>query len=396
MKVRKSVLLTDPQETHAIIRVETIYDDVTGNGMLQEYGELVASDTFGRSWFRRSTDGGRNWSDPEVAFTPQETDAGVVRQGEAALLLDRRKNVVVRFFNHHLYPGGRHTREVTGLTTIHYQVSEDQGKTFQESKQIIVKGGTPEKWVKGVEYGKNSTMISFSAPLVDSRGRILLPCHRFKLVPESVNTYQIPIEAGCLIGNWSEDGEIEWEFGDVVHPDFKRTARGLFEPAIAELEDGRLFMICRGSNARMDPDVPGYKWKTFSEDGGYTWQTPERLKYDDDGLFFSPSTGSRLIRHSRNGKLYWIGNIVPENPGGNWPRYPLQIAEVDEQRLALIRESVVEIDTRNPEDSERLQLSNFRVYEDFDTGEIVVVLARLYEKSDEVAYSPAYQYRITV
>lgn len=396
MKVRKSVLIADPEEKHAIFRVETIYDRANGSGLLQEYGELEASDTFGRNWARRSADGGRSWSDPKVVFTPEKTEAGVLREGEAALLLDGKRNCVVRFFNYHLYPGGRHTREVTGLTKIYYQISLDQGDTYQEAKQIIVKGGTPEKWVSGVEYGKNSMMISFCTPLVDSRGRILLPCHRFKLMPESVGTYEIPIEAGCLIGNWSEDGDIEWEFGDVIHPDLTQTARGLFEPAIAELTDGRLLMICRGSNARMDPSVPGYKWKSLSEDGGYTWQTPQPWSYEEGELFFSPSTGSRLIRHSRNGKLYWVGNIVPENPGGNWPRYPLQIAEVDEKRLSLIRSSVVQIDTRNPEDSEKLQLSNFRVYEDRDTGEIVVTLARLYEKSNEDAYSPAWQYRIEV
>lgn len=396
MNIHKTILIADPKKTNAIFRVETIYDHSQGDGLLQEYGELVASDTFGSNWFRRSKDGGRSWSEPEITFVPEQTDAGVLRQGEAALLLDVNTNRIVRFYNDHLYPGGRHTREVTGFTKIYYQVSVDRGQTFAESRQIVVKGATPERWVSGVEYGKNSMMISFCAPFVDSRGRVLLPCHRFKLVPESVGTYQIPIEAGCLLGNWKSDTEIEWEFGEVIQPDLALSPRGLFEPAIAELQDGRLLAVCRGSNARMEVPAPGRKWKSLSSDGGYTWSKPEPLSYEQGELFFSPSTGSRLIRHSRNGKLYWIGNIVPENPNGNWPRVPLQIALVDEEKQALIKDSVVLIDTRKPEDSEALQLSNFRVYEDRATGEIVVTLARLYEKSAEKSYSPAWQYRITV
>lgn len=118
------------------------------------------------------------------------------------------------------------------------------------------------------------------------------------------------------------------------------------------------------------------------------------LGYDTGELFYSPATCSRFIRSSRNGILYWIGNIVPENPDGNGPRYPLVIAEVNEEKIALRKETVFTIDTRHPEETHRVQLSNFHVYEDRMTGELVLHLARIFEHSETSLASPAYEYRI--
>jgi hypothetical protein len=55
-----------------------------------------------------------------------------------------------------------------------------------------------------------------------------------------------------------------------------------------------------------------------------------------------------MLRDSITGKLCWFGNICPEPPNGNWPRYPLIIAEVDENKAALKRSTVTAIDDRNP------------------------------------------------
>jgi hypothetical protein len=201
-------------------------------------------------------------------------------------------------------------------------------------------------------------------------------------------------EAGCLIGRWVGP-EIEWELGEMVCLPAHVSSRGLCEPAIAELADGSLLMICRASNAGLR-DAPGYKWWSVSRDSGHTWSVPAPLTYADGQSFFSPATGCRLIRRSKNGKLYWIGNIVPSNPDGNRPRYPLQIAVVDEQKPALIAETVRVIEDRQERDSPAVQFSNFRIYEDCETGEFVLTMARFQEKSEDDLNSPAYQYRIPV
>jgi hypothetical protein len=158
-------------------------------------------------------------------------------------------------------------------------------------------------------------------------------------------------------------------------------------------------MVCRGSNSTI-PHVPGRKWRAISRDGGRIWSAPAPFTYKDGEAFFSPATGSRLIRSSRTGKLYWIGNITPSNPDGNRPRYPLQIAEVDEAAKALRRQSVHIIEDRQPEDSPLVQFSNFRVYEDRETGDLVLILARIQERQRDERKtdftSPAYEYRIEV
>jgi len=154
-------------------------------------------------------------------------------------------------------------------------------------------------------------------------------------------------------------------------------------------------MVCRASNRNIW-DQPAYKWKGVSTDGGHTWSEPEPLRYDTGGHFFSPATGSRLIRSSENGKLYWIGNIVPDNPRAGLPRHPLQIAETDEKTHCLIEDSVRVIERRRNGDSALVQFSNFRIYEDRETHEFVLTMPRIRERSETDVTSPAYEYRFNV
>lgn len=200
--------------------------------------------------------------------------------------------------------------------------------------------------------------------------------------------------AGCFIGEWKND-DLEWDLSELVEIDTSISSRGLCEPAIAELSDGSFLMIMRGSNDGI-PHKPGYKWYSVSKDGGYTWSEPQPLKYDTGENFFSPATGSRLIRHSKNKNLYWIGNIVKDNPEGNRPRYPLQICKVDEDKKAIIKDSVEIIEDRRETDSPFVQFSNFRVYEDRETGEFVLIMARIQERSERDLTSPACEYRIEI
>ena len=92
--------------------------------------------------------------------------------------------------------------------------------------------------------------------------------------------------------------------------------------------------------------------------------------------FLSPSSCSSFIRNSTAGKVYWIGNISRVAPSGNSPRYPLIIAELDEEKLGLRRQRVTFIDDRAADDPPELQLSNFSLVEDTATGHIVLTMDR--------------------
>jgi hypothetical protein len=390
--VAKTVHIPAPDAKTSIIRIDSTYVG-HGDALLQDFVTLVASDTFGAFYQRRSEDNGRTWMEPTLLFSPTKTTGGTERRGEGAFIFDEGKGRVIRIYNHHIYPRDTYTREVMGTTTIRYEISTDEGKTFAPPQQLIVKGGTKSQWAPGVTYGKNCMMISFSEPFIDRKGRIVLPAQRFQIVPESVSPFRTPLEAACLIGEWIPGGDIGWTIGNTVTIDLALSSRGIFEPAVAELPDGALVMICRGSNANLG-DVPGRKWLSRSMDGARTWSKPTPLGFEDGTLFHSPSTGSRLIRSAKTGKLHWIGNISPVNPLGNSPRHPLQIAEFDERRLCLLRNTVRVIDQRTESDTENLQLSNFRVYEDRRSGEFVLTMARLSEGTPPKSASPAYEYRI--
>jgi len=135
--------------------------------------------------------------------------------------------------------------------------------------------------------------------------------------------------------------------------------------------------VARGSNQNRS-DFPGRKWYAESKDYCRTWTKPVPWKFDDGEVFFSPAALGSLIRSRKNGKLYWIGNISAENPDGNYPRFPLVIGEVDEESHLLKKETLLAIDTRNPEyDSTKMQLSNFRTVEDLKTGRLLISLTRM-------------------
>jgi hypothetical protein len=391
VKVKKKVLIeTEPGMG---IWTNTSYCRKSGVGLLQVFGQSVASDTAGKVFKRTSKDNGRSWSSPTLLFEPQRTDEGVIRWGENAFLLDAEKDALVFFHNHHIYPETNFTGDVERFTKIFYGISWNGREDFGDLKQLIQDGYGPGDWAKGITFGENNAAVSFCTPVKTSEGKVVLPVQKCPIDSDYTNPWLIKWQAGCFLGEW-KGRELKWDLSEIVEIDPQLSSRGLCEPAIAELRDGSLLMICRGSNHTM-PSVPGYKWFAISRDGGHGWTRVSPFRYDDGCNFFSPATGSILIRSVRNGRLYWFGNIVPENPDGNRPRYPLQMAEVDEDKIGVRRDSVVVIDDRRQTNSSLVQLSNFKVHQDRETGEFVLEMTRYQEKGEELT-SPAYEYRIDI
>jgi len=172
----------------------------------------------------------------------------------------------------------------------------------------------------------------------------------------------------------------------------------MVEPTIAPLAARRLMMVMRGSNDAK-PHLPGYKWVSFSEDGGQRWTPPEPWADETGRPYFSPSSCSQLVPHS-SGRLFWLGNLCETNPRGNGPRYPMMIGEVDPVRGCLRRDSLAAVDQRAPDESERLFLSNFHAREDRETGEIRLCMWRPFARQVEGQpldwTTPLYGYRIGV
>lgn len=181
-----------------------------------------------------------------------------------------------------------------------------------------------------------------------------------------------------------------------------RSSRGIDEPVLAELKSGRLLLIMRGSNTekktwntRIEKGAPSFKWYSWSDDGGKTFMPAEPWHFDDGEVVYSSATLSNFIRSVKTGKLYWIGNITPHTAYSNYPRYPLQIVEVDEQTGAAKKESLTVIDTRHEGETEFVQLSNFHVLEDRETGNLELTLFKYCQfDAKEAFYGESWQYEI--
>ena len=166
------------------------------------------------------------------------------------------------------------------------------------------------------------------------------------------------LTAGGIVLIRRDPASGEWTASTEQYIDPALSSRGLLEPDVALLRDGTLLIVARGSNTET---TPGYKWFALSTDGGRTLTPVEAFRYADSSPFYSPSSIHRMIRSSVNGRLYWVANIVAAPPAGNGPRYPLYIAEIDEDEMAVKKESLVVVDDRGEDEPDALQLSNFGV-----------------------------------
>jgi hypothetical protein len=341
---------------------------------------------------RWSHDNGRKWSGfepmPDVVTHPQ----GVrVFWGRGPQLYDPVGKVTVSIWLHQPHLRGRHHNHCF------VRVSHDEGRTWGEPALLRYEAGDafdPDNPFRESFLAHNQAY--FGSNILPHTGGTLIHCVAHANAPGDPENDERPWRMGslCFVGKWSgESGGYQWTAGRRVEISPGVSSRGLMEPAIAELDDGRVLVIWRGSDT---PSTPGRKWFSVSTDGGLTLGRVQELKYDDGTQFYSPSSIHRMIRHTVTGKLYWVGNISAVPPRGNSPRYPLVIAEVDERIPALKRSTVTAIDDRRPGESERLQLSNFSLLENRETHALEVYLTRIGADPEDFWGADAYKYTLTL
>lgn len=267
-----------------------------------------------------------------------------------------------------------------------YRISDNGGKTFSELKQVIIEGYTRMNPITNVQIGRNGFNVDFTRPIVRAtNGEIMIPVglHPWDEVNgkiyRPVNDAGLFQDAGVLIANWLPNGkDVKWKFGEWLRIDYNKSTRGLSESTIVETnQPGRFAMVARCSNSGR-PELPGYAWVSFSNDYCRTWSALRPFTYADGGNFFVPASHSTLFKSRKNGRVYWIGNLNETNPSGSHPRYPLTIGEIDLENFGLIRETVINTDTRHPEiEGPLIQLSNFKIMENPDANEILLVCTRI-------------------
>jgi hypothetical protein len=340
-----------------------------------------------------STDNGKTWSARERRETFTKVAGGTQRRMLQPGWPDPN-GVLVTIIMQGVLPNDR---PLEGMQhwTLRYALSRDGGRTFYHEAPIVQHGKeySEEHPLAGVWIGRNTAMLGDTTctPIRINTGEILVPVQVTPIGPDG--KYYNPgggytyTDAAVLIGHWNNGGMLDWQLSDFVKADPARSTRGMIEPTLAEMPDGKILMVMRGSNDNK-PHLPGYRWYSVSADHGRTWSAPKPWTYSNGEQFYSPSSCSQLLQHS-NGRLYWIGNIAPTNPRGNWPRYPLVAGEVDRGSMLLIKDSVCILDDVAPGDNaETLSFSNFYAREDRVTHQIVVHCSPLNQHRAEGAAKP--------
>ena len=333
--------------------------------------------------FMESFDNGQTWGKPvqPPILQPYTLNGYNMKILELAGYYDEQDGILHLLTPRHPYPGD-------GAAALDNDIS-------QRYMEFVDYNPTTGDWTKlgeGGYYGiTGGGVLSFISELcVTSTGRILCPGY---LTVFDANGKAVHFNGCWAPANQSfawikEDGR-PWRPGTPVDLD-ERSTRGFCENSIIQLADGRLGMVLRGSNDAIEDRQQGYKWVAYSSDGGESWTHPEPWTYTDGGLVESSATGCALLRAEANGKIYWIGNLCApgERARANWPRSPLWIGEVDEMTFSLKRDTLRTIDERRSDDGPTVQFSNFRYYQEHETGDIILFVTRLGER-DEMKWMDA-------
>ena len=377
--------------------------------------KVAESDFWNGHKIQYSEDNGRTWGPEEDAYGEDFT---VAPDGSWELL---NHDYFLDVYNpaHRHFVGIRLERIFLGGRDKGYATYWEGRPGYKDHCYVVVRrevGGQPDirliRYEDGPELDPvnplNEAYLSknfadFSKLCVAKNGDILFPigvpasvcCRMLGLDVREVFPSSPDIFHGVIVcrGVWN-GAFYDLTFSRPVVISDLASSRGLLEPTIAELENGRIVVICRGSNVqskewrtRIEPGTPGFKWWFWSDDGGKIFTQPAPWHFDDGEVIYSSATPSYFIRSGRNGKLYWIGNITSYRIVGNYPPWPLQIVEVDEKHGTAKKTSLAVIDTKRDWEHDEVQLSNFYLLDDRESGNLELWLM----KYGQYSYADAYR-----
>ncbi len=351
-----------------------------------------------RIYERISYDNGKTWSVNGKTYQEDLSNMNGEHRYTCDYFLDPDNNKLLRFWATFDFIESKLHKETfsdegtySKTFRIFYQVSGDNGETWGKKQQVIHSGKEfdPVHWGPGLYYGENGGMTA-NPPVLKLRDGTIL--HTITVNLRDGKLYQ----SGFIRGKWKKDfSGLDWEFSDYISLPPEKSSQGACEIVPQLLDDGRIFVSIRACGDRVNKTFPSLKYWVISDDGGKTFSKPKVLNYEDGAPVWSPSSYQSIIRHSKNGKYYWIGNILDEPSYNSTPRFPLNIAELIPEQGVILRDTVILIDTKPDDFNEWRRYTNFGIYEDRNTNDIILIMPEQAKYSRDDFTSDCYKYRIT-
>ena len=268
-----------------------------------------------------SADGGETFSPEKIILTPEECDAinimsvTLLKMQDGAIGLFYLKKFVGMQCKLFL----RKTRDFTSFSDEICCITENGYYTVNNDRVVRLKNGRlifPAGYTNTDDYDLTPENSNH-----DYRG--------FPWPPSKTAVYE------------SDDDGLSWSRIAVLDPPFKEMCngsdRGLQEPGLIELNDGRLYMYFRNNTGR--------QLQSFSLDGGKTWSDIEPSRFTSPPSPLSTlklSDGRILIGY--NPVPHYFGR--PQLAGGNWTggRNPYVLELADGNMNALSSPKSIESD----------------------------------------------------
>ena len=146
IKLISKQVFVEPPEDGVCVSAGTInYTTLSGTTMLHTFSVSHRSDTADRAYRRWSYDNGETWTEPDTIQTGFHCLNGVRRVYSTSLYLDPHTGRLIEFF---IIGNLSNDDPLDGLRkwVIHYRISADGGKTFDEVRPVLHIGAefTPE------------------------------------------------------------------------------------------------------------------------------------------------------------------------------------------------------------------------------------------------------------
>lgn len=417
MQVKRENIIPIDQCLHKDQHFEEFYTEHEGLQRQQLFLIPAFSDVPGYSLTRFSQDNGRTWSEIETLDSEP-----CIKIGEDEMFIFHYGRKVWNPVNNHYFLGMSHRLNHGNAAAANLSMWRGQSKFIHHSfveisfpdgrkkLQMLRFEDGPAYTEDGYDYDYSSQneCSCWNTALMENGDILLALCVPMEkvcaMLGEDIEEYD-PTRRhdGLMIarGHWNaEKEEYDFTYSRPMQISTWFSSRGICEPQVVELKSGRILIVFRGSNliyprwnTRIEPHMPGFKWYMFSDDGGKTFTQPMPWHFDNREVMYSSSTLCLFIRSKKNGNLYWVGNVSDHTAYENFPRYPLHICQVDDTWGVPIKDTLTVIDTRQEDESEKIQLSNFCLLDDRETGNIEVFLTKV-GKKDSNDHKGTWKYTI--